>query len=122
MGKYVLAYSGGGSMGESEEEQEAIMGQWMTWFASLAEAIVDGGAPFGPSATVASDGEVSEGGASALSGYSIISAESLHDAVEKAKGCPVLAGGGAVHVYETIPMGEAEGEHDVAEQSGHDED
>lgn len=105
MGKFVLAYTGGGEMGESEEEQQEIMGHWMNWFGALGEAVVDGGNPFGASATVGSDGEVAEHGASALNGYSIIDAESLEDACEKAKGCPVLAGGGSVEVYEAVPIG-----------------
>jgi hypothetical protein len=33
-----------------------------------------------------------------------VSADSLSDAAAKAKGCPVLAGGGSVEVYEAIPM------------------
>lgn len=105
MGKYVLAYTGGGSMGESEEAQQEIMGRWMSWFGSLGEAVVDAGAPFGPSSTVAPEGDVSEPAATGLSGYSIISADSLEDAVAKAGGCPVLAGGGNVEVYEAMPMG-----------------
>jgi hypothetical protein len=105
MGKFVFAYTGGGEMGESEEEQEAVMGQWMHWFGSLGESVVDGGTPFGASATVGADGEVAEHGASALNGYSIIDAESLEDACEKAKSCPVLAGGGSVEVYEAVPIG-----------------
>ncbi|HEV2360732.1 MAG TPA: hypothetical protein VGS21_03415 [Acidimicrobiales bacterium] len=105
MAKYVLAYTGGGSMGESEEEQNEIMGQWMNWFGALGESVVDGGAPFGPASTVSADGSVSGGGSSGLNGYSIITADSLEDAVSKAKGCPVLQGGGAVEVYEAMPMG-----------------
>jgi hypothetical protein len=105
MGKFVLTYTGGGSMGESEEEQQEIMGHWMNWFGSLGESVVDAGHPFGSSATVSADGEVSESGGSALNGYSIINAESLEDACEKAKGCPALAGGGSVEVYEAIPVG-----------------
>jgi hypothetical protein len=40
----------------------------------------------------------------ALTGYSIVSADSLDAAVELAKGCPVLGIGGAVDVYEVIAM------------------
>lgn len=106
MGKYVLAYTGGGSMGETEEEQKEAMDHWMSWFGSLGEAVVDAGAPFGPSATVSpEEGEVDEPAATGLSGYSIITADSLEDAVGKARGCPVLAGGGGVEVYEAMPMG-----------------
>jgi hypothetical protein len=73
MGKYVLIYTGG-SMGETEAEQQESMNQWMGWFGSLGQAVVDGGAPFGPSSNIAPDGTVSDGGTSQLSGYSIIDA------------------------------------------------
>ncbi|MGA2520366.1 MAG: hypothetical protein ABSG81_06045 [Acidimicrobiales bacterium] len=103
MGNYVLAYTGG-AMGETPAEQEAAMAEWMQWFGSLGDAVVDGGAPFGPSATVAGDGGVATAGASALTGYSIISADTLAAACDAAKSCPVLNHGGAVEVYEAIPV------------------
>jgi hypothetical protein len=104
MGKYVLAYKGGG-MGESEAEQQEAMTKWMNWFGSLGDAVVDGGSPFGPSSSIASDGAVSQGGASDLTGYSIISAATLSEACDKAKGCPVLSSGGSIEVYEALPIG-----------------
>ena len=104
MGNYVLAYRGGG-MADSEAEQQEAMTQWMNWFGSLGDAVVDGGNPFGPSSTIDADGTVSDGGRSALTGYSIISAGSIDDAVAKAKGCPVLSSGGAIDVYEAMPIG-----------------
>ena len=104
MAKYVLIYQGG-TAPEGEAAQKAVMDQWMAWFGSLGAAVVDVGAPFGPAKTVASDGAVSDGTAAALTGYSIVDASSLDDAVAKAKGCPVLASGGIVEVYGTIDMG-----------------
>ena len=63
-----------------------------------------GGNPFTPAAkTIGSDGSVSDGGPSA-SGYSIVTADSLDDAVDKAKGCPVLKGGASITVYETFAV------------------
>jgi hypothetical protein len=103
MGKYVLAYKGGG-MGESEADQQEAMTQWMNWFGSLGESVVDGGNPFGPASSVSSDGSVAQGATSALTGYSIISAETLDDACNKAKGCPVLSSGGSIDVYEAVPI------------------
>jgi hypothetical protein len=105
MGKFVLVYTGSGNMGDSPEEQQRIMEAWMNWFGSLGEAITDAGNPFGASRTLTSDGSVHDGGAAGLSGYSIITAENLADAAEKAKGCPVLSGGGGVEVYEAVPIG-----------------
>lgn len=104
MGKYVVVYQGG-RMGETEAEQQEAMTAWMNWFGSLGADVADPGAPFGPSASVASDGSTADGAGSGLTGYSIITADSLSDATAKAKGCPVLSAGGSLEVYEAIPMG-----------------
>jgi hypothetical protein len=103
MGKYVLAYRGGG-VPETEDEQNAVMEAWTGWFTDLGPAIVDGGNPFGPGATVDSSGKSADGGASGLTGYSILSADDLGAATELAKGCPVLTSGGTVEVYETFDV------------------
>jgi hypothetical protein len=103
MAKFVLVYRGGG-MADSPEEQQKAMEAWMGWFGTLGAAVVDGGNPFGPSCTVSADGSSRDGGQAALTGYSIIEATSLSDAADKAKGCPVLSGGGSVEVYEAMPM------------------
>lgn len=105
MANFVLLYSGGG-MAESEAEQAAVMDAWGVWMGGLGSALVDGGNPFTPSAkSVTSNGKVSDGPVGTLAtGYSIIKAESLTDAAEKAKGCPVLSSGGQISVYEIIPM------------------
>jgi hypothetical protein len=104
MANYVFAYSGGNGVSEDPAAREQVMAAWGQWFGSLGEAVVDAGAPTGASKTVASGGSVSDGGSRGLNGYSVISADSLDAAVEAAKGCPLLANGGAVDVYETIAM------------------
>jgi hypothetical protein len=73
--------------------------------ATRGESIVDAGNPFGPSSRIASDGKVSSSGASGLTGYSIIDASIMDEACDKAKGCPVLSTGGAIDVYEAMPIG-----------------
>ena len=103
MAKYVLAYRGG-SVPASEAEQKEVMDQWMGWFGSLGAAALDGGNPFGPATTIASSDSVRDGGDAGLTGYSIIDASGLDDAATKAKGCPVLAAGGTVDVYEAMEM------------------
>jgi hypothetical protein len=103
MAKYLLAYKGGG-MATTDAEREAAMAAWGGWFGSLGAAVVDGGNPFGPSATVTNGGSVSDGASSSLTGYSVLSADSLSAASELAKGCPVLASGGSVEVYETLDV------------------
>jgi hypothetical protein len=103
MANYVLVYKGG-SMPESEEAQKEVMAAWTQWFESLGRALIDGGNPFGPSKAVASDGTVSDAAPSELSGYSIVSAESLEAAVALAQECPVRQGGASIEVYETFPV------------------
>lgn len=103
MANYLLAYKGG-SMAETDEERQAAMAAWGSWFGELGQAIVDPGNPFGPAATVTNGGSVSDGASSAITGYSVLSADSLAAASGLAKGCPVLAAGGSVEVYETIPV------------------
>lgn len=105
MTKFVLAYRGGGEMESEPEAMEAVMEQWGAWFASLGDAVVDGGNPFAGHHFIAADGSVTPGGsADALSGYSIIQADDLDRAVALAKGCPVLAAGGTIEVAEAIDM------------------
>lgn len=100
----MFAYSGGNGVAEDKAERDAQMAKWGQWFGQLGAAVVDGGAPTGTAKTVGSGGTVSDGGSRGLTGYSIVSAESLDSAVELAKDCPVLEVGGAVDVYEAIAM------------------
>jgi hypothetical protein len=100
--KFVFLYSGG-EMAETPEAQEESMQAWTTWFSRLGDSVVEIGNPFGSSSTVTADGG-SDGGTSGLSGFSIVSAGSLHEAAAKVDGCPVLRSGGRVEVYEAVPM------------------
>jgi hypothetical protein len=106
MANYVFVYSGGHGVAADEADRDAQYAKWAQWFGELGPAIVDGGAATGTGTakTVGPDGSVSDGGSRGLSGYSIVSTDSLDSAVELAKGCPVLEIGGAVDVYEAIAM------------------
>jgi hypothetical protein len=104
MANYVFAYSGGRGVATNEAERNAQYARWGQWFAELGSAVIDGGAATGTAKTVGPGGSLSDGGSRGLSGYSIVSADSLDAAVELAKGCPVLEIGGAVDVYEAIAM------------------
>ena len=104
MANYIFAYSGGNGVAADEAERDAQMARWGQWFGQLGPAVVDGGSPTGTAKTVGRGGSVSDGGSRGLTGYSIVSADSLDSAVELAKGCPVLEVGGAVDVYQAIAM------------------
>ena len=102
MAKYLFVYHGGG-MPESEEEGQKAMEAWGSWFGAMGGDVVDGGNPVGPSTTINSDGSVAQdGGANPATGYSVVEAKDLDDAIAKAKGCPILASGGSVELAETF--------------------
>jgi hypothetical protein len=104
MAKYLFVYPGG-SHPETEAEVAAVLDAWGNWFGGMGSAVVDGGNPVGKSSTVNSDGSVvSNGGSNPASGYSLIEASSLNDAIAKAKKCPILAAGGSVELAEAIDM------------------
>jgi hypothetical protein len=103
MGKFVFLYTGGQSA-DTPEAQQAAMEAWMGWFGTLGDDVVEIGNPFGASSTVLADGSSKDGAAGAMGGYSVISANTLSEAASKAKGCPVLAGGGTVEVYEALEV------------------
>jgi hypothetical protein len=101
MADYLLAYHGGATP-ETEEEGAQVMAAWGAWFESLGSAVVAGGDPTGAAKTVSTDGVSDGGGANPVTGYSIVSADSLDAAAELVKGCPVLAVGGSIEVSEIV--------------------
>jgi len=103
MGKYVLAYKGGG-MAATEAEREAAMAAWGAWMGGLGAALVDGGNPFASSRAMAADGTLADGASSALTGYSILTADSYEQAADLAKGCPIFSNGGSIDVYEALEV------------------
>ncbi len=102
MKKFVYIYNGPQA---TEAPSEEVMAMWMKWFGELGDKLVDGGNPFGAEVS-----EVTPSGVNSVSegralGYSIINAESMDEAQEMAKGCPMLAGEHcSVYIYEALPM------------------
>jgi hypothetical protein len=107
MARFVVIYSGGSGMAATPEEQERIMGEWGAWYGKLGPAIVDGGAPFGASMSIAGAGASAADGPGAVpaTGYTVIEADSLADAAAACADHPHLGDGGQVAVFETIDMG-----------------
>lgn len=104
MAKYLFIYHGG-SHPETEAEQAEVMDAWGNWMGGLGAAVIDGGNPVGQSYTVNPDSTVTDnGGANPASGYGLFEAANIEDALEKAKGCPILAAGGSIEVAEAIDM------------------
>lgn len=85
-----------------ETPSKEIMDSWMKWFGEIKEHIVDSGNPFGPGKEITSNG-VTElpHDKEAITGYTIINAESMDEAVKIAEGCPIIT---SMRVYEAMSM------------------
>jgi hypothetical protein len=104
MAKFLFVYHGGGRP-DTKEAQAKAMAAWGQWFGSMGKSVINGGNPVGKSWTVKGNGSVvKDGGANPASGYSLIEAKDYDEAVAKAKGCPILEGGGSVEVAEAMDM------------------
>ena len=60
--------------------------------------------PFKNTSTVNPDGTVTTGSKTSMSGYTIINANSIEEAVSVAKTCPFLEIGGSLEVSELMQM------------------
>lgn len=104
MAKYLFVYHGGENP-ETEAEVAEVLDAWGGWFGTMGAAVIDGGNPVGTSSTINGDGSVTDnGGANPATGYSLIEASDLDDAIAKARGCPILQANGTVELAEAIDM------------------
>jgi hypothetical protein len=97
MASFLLTYYGNLAPEDEAESSRAKLA-WGKWLTELEETLVDTGTTMGATRTIDSAGAVSDGSAHVITGYSIINAADLDDAVEVAKGCPVRSIGGTVEV------------------------
>ncbi|MEI6478375.1 MAG: hypothetical protein WCO52_05315 [bacterium] len=101
MQNYVFIYHVDAPIKPSDEQMAA----WGAWFEKLGDKLVDGGNPFNPKAEAqVKNGKVTMD-VDTASGYSIVKAENLEEAVNLAMSCP-MAGAleCGIKVYETMPM------------------
>ena len=98
MPHFLFAYHGG-KQPETPAETEVEIERWQSWFDRIGPAIVDPGNPVGTAKTVSAEGVTDSGGDNSLSGYTIIQTESIGQAIELAKACPII-GDGSIEVAE----------------------
>lgn len=104
MTKYLLSYHGG-DQPASKEEGEKVTKSWMDWMASLGKSLVEPGNPTTVAKTIDKAGKVSDGGGpNPVTGYTVLEAGSLDDAVKLAKGCPQLKANGSIEVSEIMVL------------------
>ena len=93
------------------EQMEAMTKQWMDWIAGIAAKgkLTDRGNRLTGTGKVVNGNNVITNGPyteikETIGGYSMVKSESYDEAVELAKGCPILAVGGNVEVREINPL------------------
>ena len=89
MSDYIIAYHGG-KKPESPEAGAKQMAKWKAWIEGLGDAVVNPGTPLGKSKIVSAAGVSDDGGPNALTGFSIVKADSMEAALEIARECPFL--------------------------------
>lgn len=103
MKQFVLVYLGG-NQPSSPEEANKHFSKYMAWLSSLGDSVVIPTIPLKDTNTVSPDGAIREGGSSAMSGFSIIKADSMEAALLIAQACPFLEIGGSLEVSEMMQM------------------
>ena len=96
MRKFVILHYG------YETPTQEIMDAWGKWFASIGDRIADAGSPLGPGKEISSSGiKDLPHDKAAITGYVVINADNIDEAVSIAKNCPIIT---SVRVYEAMSM------------------
>jgi hypothetical protein len=103
MPQYIFVYLGG-ELPDNPEEGQNHLRRYQQWLDSLGNAVISPAIPFRDTHVVQSDGTVSPGSASAMSGLGIIRMDSLEEALAVARSCPFLEINGTLEVSEMIEM------------------
>ena len=102
MPTFLITYHGGGGMPASPEAQQQMLSAFQAWAASTGDSMVDPGAPLGPSKVVTSDSVMDGQATSSVGGYTVLSAESIDEAVSLVKNHPFLGRGGTLQVSQGV--------------------
>lgn len=103
MAQYAITYLGGDHP-SSPEDREKHMAEYRKWIGSLGESAVSPMNPFKDTKTIKPDRSISDGSSTAMSGYTIIMADSMEKALESVKTCPFLDINGTLEVSELVEM------------------
>jgi len=103
MPQYVITYLGGGKP-SSPEEGEQNMSKYRDWLSSLGESAISPANPLKGTSTISSDGTVTAGSKTSMSGFTIIEVDTMGAALSIAKACPFLDIGGSLEVSELMQM------------------
>jgi hypothetical protein len=111
--KYLVLYQSEGALSgvsvaemfarSTPEQMKAGMALWQAWHQKSGSAVVDLGAPLDKSTTLA--GGSAAPSKSAITGYTILQASSMEDAVSLMKEHPHFHGpGSSIQIFEAVAM------------------
>jgi hypothetical protein len=105
MAKYLITYHGGEGMPSTPEGVQEMLAAFQSWVSSVGGAVIDPGAPLSLAKTVSAKSVVEGQTAGQLSGYTIIEADDLGEAVNLVQPHPFLTRGGTLQVSEAVNLG-----------------
>ncbi len=112
MPRYLLAFHGG-KPPKDQEQMADFMTRWRQWAGGLGSSLADEGAVLSRSMLVTDAHEgTAEPCDNRLTGYSLIDAGSLDEAIGMARGCPIFEVGGSIEVGELMDASMATGSSD----------
>ncbi len=103
MNQYIITYLGGNQPSSAEAGQKHFA-KYQKWLGSLGEAAVKPMVPYKNTHLVKPDESVSEGSSVAMTGHTVVQAESIEQAIVYAKSCPFLEIDGSLEVAEIVQM------------------
>lgn len=103
MPRYLIVYLGGDKPSTPEDGKKHFA-KYMEWLNSLGAAVVSPMNPIKETCVVQPNGEVSAGSTTAMSGYTIVEANSMEAALAMAQSCPFLEINGSLEVSELVEM------------------
>ncbi|SMF15227.1 hypothetical protein SAMN02745866_00989 [Alteromonadaceae bacterium Bs31] len=103
MAQFIITYFGGNKPITPEESKQHFA-EYQAWLAELGDAVVSPANPFKDTHTIHSDGTVAAGSSTIMSGYTLLEAETIEDALDMAKQCPFLDINGTLEVSELVKM------------------
>ena len=92
MPHFLFAYHGG-MQPDPPQKTEVEIERWRGCFDRIGPAVVEPGNPVGAARTGSAEGVRDTGGDNPLLGYNIIHDESIDQAIELAKACPIIGNG-----------------------------
>lgn len=103
MSEFIFTYHGGKKPSSPEEGAE-LMKKWKAWEEDLGSALIKPGSPVGKTKLIGSTGLLDQESSNPISGFSILKAENMEQAIQLLKTCPHMELDGTLEVSEIMKM------------------